>query len=72
VLKDINARVSSRERQQEGYSIDAQLKSLRTYAKKSGFDVVREFIDIESAKSTGRKPFGEMIDYLKPRLSGKS
>jgi DNA invertase Pin-like site-specific DNA recombinase len=48
------------------------LKSLRTYAKKSGFDVVREFIDIESAKSTGRKPFGEMIDYLKPRLSGKS
>lgn len=65
MLKDINARVSSRERQQEGYSIDAQLKSLRTYAKKSGFDVVREFIDIESAKSTGRKPFGEMIDYLK-------
>ncbi len=59
------ARVSSRKQQQEGYSIDAQLKLLRTYAKKSRFDVAREFINVESAKSTGRKAFGEMIEFLK-------
>ncbi len=58
------ARVSSREQQQEGYSIDAQLKLLRTFAANNGFGIVHEFIDIESAKSTGRKEFGKMIEFL--------
>ena len=59
------ARVSSREQQQEGYSIDAQLRMLRTYAAKNRIDIAREFIDIESAKATGRKQFGEMIEFLR-------
>jgi DNA invertase Pin-like site-specific DNA recombinase len=58
------ARVSSREQEQEGYSIQAQLKLLRAYAAKNGFEVVDEFIDIETAKSIGRKRFGEMVKFV--------
>ncbi len=61
----IYARVSSREQQQEGYSIEAQLKLARAFASKNGFDVVREFVDIESAKSAGRKEFGNMVEFLR-------
>jgi site-specific DNA recombinase len=61
----IYARVSSREQQQEGYSIDAQLKLARSFAAKNDFDVVREFVDIESAKSTGRREFGNMVEFLR-------
>ncbi len=58
------ARVSSREQQQEGYSIEAQVKLLRSYAAKNGMEIVRDFIDIESAKVSGRKAFGEMLGFL--------
>ena len=61
----IYARVSSREQEQEGYSIPAQLKLLKQYAFKNGFKIEREFVDIETAKTTGRKSFGEMVDFLK-------
>jgi site-specific DNA recombinase len=44
------ARVSSREQQQEGYSIEAQVKLLRSYAAKSGMEIIHEYIDIESAR----------------------
>ena len=58
------ARVSSREQQQEGYSIEAQVKLLRSFAAQNGIEIVREFIDIESAKAAGRKAFGEMLTFL--------
>jgi site-specific DNA recombinase len=58
------ARVSSREQQQEGYSIEAQVKLLRSFAAQNGIEIVREFIDIESAKAAGRKAFGEMLAFL--------
>jgi site-specific DNA recombinase len=61
----IYARVSSREQEQEGYSIPAQLKLLKEYAFKNGFKIEREFVDVESAKTTGRQSFGEMVEYLK-------
>lgn len=64
-LAVIYARVSSREQQQEGYSIDAQLKLARSFATKNEIQVEREFIDIESAKSTGRKEFGNMLEFLR-------
>ncbi len=57
----IYARVSSREQELEGYSIPAQRKQLTEYAVSRGFRVVREFIDIESAKNPGRKEFGKML-----------
>ena len=58
------ARVSSRE-QEEGYSIPAQLKQLQEYAAREGFQIIREFVDVETAKTPGRKSFGEMVAFLK-------
>jgi len=61
----IYARVSSREQQQEGYSIDAQLKLARSFAAKNGFEIEQEFVDVESAKSMGRREFGNMVAFLR-------
>ncbi len=43
------ARVSSKEQEQEGFSIPAQLKLLKEYAARQGMEVVREFVDVETA-----------------------
>ena len=61
----IYARVSSKEQEKEGFSIPAQLKLLREYAAAQGFTVAQEYVDVETAKQTGRIAFGEMIAYLK-------
>jgi site-specific DNA recombinase len=59
------ARVSSREQREEGYSIDAQLRLLREYSEKHGFTLLREFIEAESAKATGRTEFSAMLTFLR-------
>ena len=59
------ARVSSREQQEEGYSIEAQVKLLHAAASKEGLEIVHEFIEVESAKAAGRKLFDEMVTYFK-------
>ena len=59
------ARVSSKEQEKEGYSIPAQQKALREYAERKGIVIVREFVDVETAKQSGRTHFGEMIAVLK-------
>ncbi len=61
----IYARVSSREQEREGFSIPAQLKLLREHATANGFIVAGEYIDVETAKRSGRTSFGEMIRYLR-------
>src|SRR6266481_2776176 len=61
----IYARVSSKEQEKEGFSIPAQLKLLKEYAAAQGFMVVHEYVDVETAKQTGRTSFGEMVGYLK-------
>ena len=61
----IYARVSSKEQEKEGFSIPAQLKLLREYAATQGFSVAKEYVDVETAKQTGRAAFGEMIALLK-------
>ncbi len=60
------ARVSSRE-QEKGFSIDAQKDLLRDHASKpdQGMLIVKEFVDIETAKVVGRTQFGQMLVYLK-------
>ena len=63
------ARVSSKEQEKEGFSIPAQLKLLKEYAATNGFTVVQEYVDVETAKQTGRAAFGEMVAYLKARPS---
>jgi len=61
----IYTRVSSREQEQEGFSLDAQTKLLRAYAERNGFEVIRAFEDVETAKAAGRKQFSEMVTYFK-------
>src|SRR5438034_3193786 len=61
----IYARVSSKEQEKEGFSIPAQLKLLKEYASDSGFAVAQEYVDVETAKQTGRAAFGDMVAYLK-------
>jgi site-specific DNA recombinase len=58
------ARVSSKEQEKEGYSIPAQLRLLKEYAHKNDLKVVKEFIDVETAKQAGRANFSEMIRFL--------
>lgn len=60
----IYTRVSSREQELEGFSLDAQSKLLREYAERNGLQIVQAFEDVETAKTTGRKQFGEMIAFL--------
>ena len=64
----IYARVSSKEQEKEGFSIPAQLKLLKEYAAAQGFAVAQEYVDVETAKQTGRAAFGEMVVFLKTHV----
>jgi DNA invertase Pin-like site-specific DNA recombinase len=58
-------RVSSKDQQEEGFSIPAQQRLLREYASASGIIVAAEFMDVETARRSGREGFGQMLAYLK-------
>jgi len=62
-------RVSSREQQQEGFSLGAQAKLLRGYSDGHGFQVVKAFEDVETAKAEGRKQFSAMVTWFKRNRS---
>ena len=66
------ARVSSKEQSEEGYSIPSQLKLLKEYASQKGFKVIKEFIDVESAKKAGREHFNLMLEFLKRNADVKT
>ncbi len=59
------ARVSSKEQEQEGYSIQAQLNLLRDYAAQERLEILKEFTDVETAKVAGRMQFNAMLAFLK-------
>lgn len=61
----VYARVSSKEQDREGFSIDAQLKLLRNYAAENEIRIVEEYVDVETAKAAGRTRFNEMIGYIR-------
>jgi site-specific DNA recombinase len=61
----LRARVSSKEQEEEGFSLPAQIRPLQEYAVRNGFLIVQEFIDVESSKTGGRTGFTEMVGYLK-------
>jgi DNA invertase Pin-like site-specific DNA recombinase len=65
----IYTRVSSREQEQEGFSLDSQAKLLREYAQRNGLRIVHAFEDVETAKATGRKQFGKLVDFFKRNRS---
>ena len=50
----LHARVSSKDQEREGFSIPAQLDLLRGYARDEGLTLVKEFVDVETAKQAGR------------------
>jgi site-specific DNA recombinase len=58
------ARVSSKE-QEQGFSLDSQVRTLSDYAVSKAFRIVKEFRYAESAKKQGRKHFNAMLDYLR-------
>ena len=60
----IYARVSTKEQEREGFSIPAKLKLLRNYAKEHKIEVLKEFTDSETARSSGRTSFTRMVNYL--------
>ena len=60
----VYARVSSKEQEKEGFSIPSQLKLLKEYAVKESLSAVQEYVDIETAKQTGRASFSEMVAFL--------
>jgi len=68
----IYVRVSSKEQAEEGYSIESQQKYLRQYALEKDLEIIREFIEVESAKASGRPAFNEMIAFLRRNKSIKT
>jgi DNA invertase Pin-like site-specific DNA recombinase len=58
------ARVSSKE-QEQGFSLESQVKTARNYSVSNAFNIVKEFTFSESAKQQGRKHFNAMLDYLR-------
>jgi len=61
----IFARVSSRSQEDEGYSLDSQIKLLQAYCVNKGFVVERAFKIAESAsKSTQRRTFKDAMKFI--------
>ena len=60
------ARVSSREQQREGFSLDVQVDGLRKHAERIGGEIVKLYEVAETAsKSEERKTFRELLSYVK-------
>jgi len=63
----IYARVSS-DSQDVDLSISAQLRAIRDYAAKHGYEIVREYVDeAESGRSASRPAFRDMIALAKTK-----
>ncbi len=61
----ILARVSSKSQEDEGYSLDSQLKLLRGYCENNDLHVVKVYKIAETAsKQQSRKVFSELLAYL--------
>lgn len=64
----ILARVSTKEQEETGYSLEAQEKLLTGYAERNDFNIARVFLISESASGRyQRKIFYEMLKYLKDK-----
>ena len=61
----ILARVSSKAQEEEGYSLDSQLKLLREYCRAKNLEIVREYKIAETAsKQDRRKVFHELLTLI--------
>ncbi|MFA4995703.1 MAG: recombinase family protein [Patescibacteria group bacterium] len=61
----ILARVSTKEQEEMGHSLPAQIRRLKEYALKNNFKIDKEFSFSESAGHKIRRKFEEVLDYLK-------
>ncbi len=60
------ARVSSREQEREGFSLDVQESALKAYAARAGGQIVKLYRIAETASKTDeRKTFKELLRYVK-------
>lgn len=59
------ARVSSKDQEKEGFSIPAQQRLLRDHADSNGVIIRQEFVDVETARRSGRTAFGELLSYVR-------
>ena len=59
------ARVSSKDQEREGFSIPAQQTLLREHAQQKAISIDAEFVDVETAKETGRPGFAAMLAHLR-------
>lgn len=60
----IYAQGSSKEQEEEGFSIPSQLKLFHEYACKMGLAVAQEFVEAGTAKRAGRTQYNEMLRHL--------
>lgn len=64
------ARVSSREQEREGFSLDVQVDALQKYAERDGGEIVKLFRIAETAsKSDERVTFKQMLAYARENAS---
>ncbi|MCL6553998.1 MAG: recombinase family protein, partial [Firmicutes bacterium] len=64
------ARVSSREQEREGFSLEVQEDALKRYATQAGGEIVKFFKISETAsKGDERKTFRELIAYAKKKIA---
>jgi len=63
----VYARVSSDEQAESGYSLDAQLELMRSYATAKGLVIEAEHVAAESAREQGRVEFGRVLTLLRAK-----
>ena len=60
------ARVSSREQEREGFTLEVQEDALKRYATQAGGEIIKLFKIAETAsKGDERKTFRELVNYAK-------
>lgn len=58
-------RVSSKEQEEEGYSLDAQVEQGRDSARRHDVEIVKTWAVAESAKDERRAAFAELVDFMR-------
>ncbi len=58
-------RVSSKEQEEEGYSVDSQVEHGLEYARRQGIEIARTWTIAESAKASDREGFAELIAFAR-------
>ena len=64
-------RVSSKEQEAEGYSLDAQEKIVVEYARRNNIEIQTWYTEAETAKTSGREQFNQMVKFLNREAKSK-